>query len=258
MIFNSVLILVLLFLISDGEVYTISKVLGEGAYAKVLKGVHSGTQKEVALKVQKPCCRWEYYICREIQHRLSQQDLTTAFMPADHIYVYNNGSVIVTDLLAYGTLLQLVNKVVASTKRQMTELQVLFIADQLLSAVGALHKCKIIHGDLKPDNILMRSVPGSGTGPCLQFIDFGRSIDMSLMPEGATFDTVVMTDTFTCIEMRTGKPWTYQVGFMNKIQLGTLIFFLQVLKLCFMTPYLYRLICMDWQIPYIASSLETT
>ncbi|XP_034251361.1 uncharacterized protein LOC117651430 [Thrips palmi] len=194
----------------NGEVYTVAKVLGEGAYAKVLKGVHTITQKEVALKVQKPCCRWEYYICREIQHRLSNQDLVSAFMPADHIYVYNNGSVIVTDLLAYGTLLNLVNKVFASTKRQMTELQVLYLLDQLLSAVGALHKCRIIHGDLKPDNILIRSIPGSGPGPCIQFIDFGRSIDMSLMPDGATFDTVVMTDTFTCIEMRTGKPWTYQ------------------------------------------------
>lgn len=194
----------------NGEIYSVSKILGEGAYAKVLKGVHTVTQKEVALKIQKPCCRWEYYICREIQHRLSQRDLATAFMPADHIYVYNNGSVIVTDLLAYGTLLNLVNKVVASTKRQMTELQVLYLLDQLLSAVGALHKCRIIHGDLKPDNILVRSIPGSGPGPCIQFIDFGRSIDMSLMPEGATFDTVVMTDTFTCIEMRTGKPWTYQ------------------------------------------------
>ncbi|XP_026289944.1 uncharacterized protein LOC113214705 [Frankliniella occidentalis] len=194
----------------NGDVYTVGKVLGEGAYAKVLKGVDTRTQKDVALKIQKPGCRWEYYICREIQHRLSQRDLVSAFMPADQIYVYSNGSVIVTDLLPFGTLLNLVNKVVASTKRPMQEPQVLFLLEQLISAVQALHACKIIHGDLKPDNILMRTIPAVNQAPCIQLIDFGRSIDMNLMPPGTTFNQVVMTDTFTCIEMRTGKPWTYQ------------------------------------------------
>ena len=194
----------------NGEVFNIAKTLGEGAYAKVLKGVHTVTHQEVALKVQKPSCRWEYYICREIQHRLSDQNLASFFMYTDKIFVYNNGSVIVTDLLPFGTLLNLVNKVVARTKRPMTEMQALFMVDQLISAVTALHKCKIIHGDLKPDNVLIRSIPSPNREPCIQLIDFGRSIDMTLMPSGTTFDTVVMTDTFTCIEMRTGRPWTYQ------------------------------------------------
>lgn len=200
-------------LISDGEIFNIAKILGEGAYAKVLKGVHTVTQREVALKVQKPSCRWEYYICREIQHRLSQQNLASAFMPADQIFVYNNGSVIVTDLLPFGTLLTLVNKVVANTKRQMQESQALYLMDQLIAAISALHECKIIHGDLKPDNILLRAIPALNQEPCIQLIDFGRSIDMTLMPSGTTFNHVVMTDTFTCIEMRTGRPWTYQVSF---------------------------------------------
>lgn len=194
--------------------FSVSKVLGEGAYAKVLKAVNTSTQKEVALKIQKPGCRWEYYICREIQHRLSQQNLASAFMPADQIFVYNNGSIIVTDLLPFGTLLNLVNKVVANTKRPLQENQALFLLDQLISAVKALHDCKIIHGDLKPDNVLLRAIPTTSQTPCIQLIDFGRSIDMELMPAGTTFNQVVMTDTFTCIEMRTNKPWTYQVSML--------------------------------------------
>lgn len=198
----------------NGTLYSVNKILGEGAYAKVLKAVNTSTQREVALKIQKPGCRWEYYICREIQHRLSQQNLASSFMPADQIFVYNNGSIIVTDLLPFGTLLNLVNKVVADTKRPLTEPQVFYILEQVISAVQALHECKIIHGDLKPDNILLRAIPAVSV-QCIQLIDFGRSIDMSLMPEGMTFDQIVMTDTFTCIEMRTGRPWTYQTDLFN-------------------------------------------
>lgn len=47
---------------------------------------------------------------------------------------------------------------------------------------------------------------------CLKLIDFGRSIDMTLLPEDTTFTTVVTTDGFQCNEMKEGRPWTYQVN----------------------------------------------
>lgn len=33
---------------------------------------------------------------------------------------------------------------------------------------------------------------------------------MSLLPENTTFTQVIKTEDFTCIEMQTGRPWTYQ------------------------------------------------
>lgn len=33
---------------------------------------------------------------------------------------------------------------------------------------------------------------------------------MNLLPEKTTFTQVIKTEDFTCIEMQTGKPWTYQ------------------------------------------------
>lgn len=51
--------------------FTIEKILGEGSYAKVFKGIDMGTQKTVALKIQKPSWEWELYICRQLQSRLS-------------------------------------------------------------------------------------------------------------------------------------------------------------------------------------------
>lgn len=33
---------------------------------------------------------------------------------------------------------------------------------------------------------------------------------MKLLPENTTFTQVIKTEDFTCIEMQTGRPWTYQ------------------------------------------------
>jgi hypothetical protein len=45
----------------------------------------------------------------------------------------------------------------------------------------------------------------------------GRGIDMTLFPEGTTFNTVVTTKDFQCIEMQTKRPWTYQVTWISRI-----------------------------------------
>lgn len=46
--------------------------------------------------------------------------------------------------------------------------------------------------------------------PTIQLIDFGCSIDMTLFPEDQSFNYVIKTEDFTCVEMQSGKPWTYQ------------------------------------------------
>lgn len=53
--------------------------------------------------------------------------------------------------------------------------------------------------------------------PSLQLIDMGRGIDMTLFPEGTTFNTVVKTKEFQCIEMQMKQPWTYQVTLRGRI-----------------------------------------
>jgi len=46
----------------------------------------------------------------------------------------------------------------------------------------------------------------------LKLIDFGQSVDMSMFDPDVEFMTRVETDGFQCVEMQTGRPWTYQVG----------------------------------------------
>ena len=43
-----------------------------------------------------------------------------------------------------------------------------------------MHKCEVVHADLKPDNFLVLHTPGTISLPCLQLIDFGKSVDLGL------------------------------------------------------------------------------
>lgn len=45
----------------------------------------------------------------------------------------------------------------------------------------------------------------------LQLIDFGVSIDMKLFKEKQTFSYIHNDKAFNCVEMREGRPWTYQL-----------------------------------------------
>lgn len=61
----------------------------------------------------------------------------------------------------------------------------------------------------------------------LQLIDFGVSIDTRRFPPNTTFNYVHHHELFKCIEMRTNRPWTYQldlfglVGVMHVLLFGS-------------------------------------
>lgn len=44
--------------------------LGKGSYGRVVKVRSDDTYTEKAFKIQKPECSWEWYISKEIEHRL--------------------------------------------------------------------------------------------------------------------------------------------------------------------------------------------
>ena len=93
----------------------------------------------------------------------------------------------------------------------------------MLRALHSLHGASILHADVKPDNVAIRlaeptsldsSAPlgGASSGAWaahgVALLDFGRAIDTSLYPEGTTFRSSLMADTFECAEMREGREWT--------------------------------------------------
>ncbi|XP_031839183.1 uncharacterized protein LOC116429876 isoform X1 [Nomia melanderi] len=192
------------------EAYDLEKCLGKGMYGTVFKAVNLQTGQTVALKTQKPAWVWEFYITREIKARLTNPHVLRGFMDVSMAYVANNGSVLVSEYSKFGTLLAVTNQIKIATGKPLVEHLAIFFTIEMLQIVEYLHKCQIIHGDIKPDNFLLMRLPTEDVRPTIQLIDFGCSIDMSLLPEKTTFTQVIKTEDFTCIEMQTGRSWTYQ------------------------------------------------
>ncbi|CAH1405988.1 unnamed protein product [Nezara viridula] len=211
--------------------YSIQGEIGKGAYARVMKATKGNNT--VALKVEKPACRWEFYIAKEIQTRVPPK-LAILFMDIPEAHIYNNGSILVTQWAKHGNLLHIINAFKEKTGRSLERGVVFHFGVELIDIVEYLHRAKIIHADLKPDNIVIRELPDHNeTEPCLQLIDFGRCIDMSLLPPETKFNSVFKTEDNQCNEMKENKPWTYQIdlyGLANIFHCLLLSEYMQVVK----------------------------
>ena len=95
------------------------------------------------------------------------------------------------------SLLQVINAYRKGNKK-MDEPLVMFYATELLRAVEAMHAAGVLHGDIKPDNILIRDddssdsswlyAPSQGFGAKgVELIDYGCAIDRNMYPEDTVF-----------------------------------------------------------------------
>uniref|UniRef100_A0A2H8TVQ9 Mitotic checkpoint serine/threonine-protein kinase BUB1 n=1 Tax=Melanaphis sacchari TaxID=742174 RepID=A0A2H8TVQ9_9HEMI len=195
---------------------TLLSEIGKGSYARVVKVKPEGENAvERALKIQKPSCTWEWYISKEIKHRLKDSEKVSYFINMDQMFVFKNGSIISMEFATHGTLLTVISAYKVAMNRSIPITVGALLILQVTSALKYLHQCQIIHGDLKPDNVIIKTLPNQCDQPCVQLIDFGRSIDMTLFPPDTTFTYTVKTADFICHEMREKLPWTYQTDYFG-------------------------------------------
>lgn len=252
-----------------GSTYRLLKELGEGAFAPVYlfeaineNNVLENEKSYVAIKIEQPPSAWEFYIMREIEHRwsVSAQGLTrdmrarglASMIRARELHTFGDANCLVLDYSDQGTILDIVNQVKAENVKTasgpilgLDECLAMFFTIELFRTVEALHEVGILHGDLKPDNCMVRLVPSRHmssmaalslsdspfqpskpvVGPYsaqgengwstkgITLIDFGRSIDMTAYPKGVQFIADWKTCEQDCSEMRELRPWSYQVDY---------------------------------------------
>ncbi|PSR80808.1 Mad3/BUB1 homology region 1-domain-containing protein [Coniella lustricola] len=251
--------------------YVLKKELGAGAFAPVYlvestepaeeaepdamdvdSLVAAGTthtqrrQRLEALKMELPPTPWEFHMMRLAHIRLGPQHRATASLStALEMHLYQDEGFLVLPFHPHGTLLDVINMFRAEAAGGvMDETLAMFFTIELLRTVEALHEKQILHGDLKPDNCLLRlddllsSGSGSGSGSNhggsfggslssqwradgsggwaargVTLIDFGRSIDMAAFAPGVQFIADWKTTAQDCAEVREGRPWTWQLDY---------------------------------------------
>ena len=157
------------------ENYHVTECIGEGSFGKVYKGRRKFSGQVVALKFIPKVGRSE----KDLKNLRREIDIMRHLHHDNIIEMLDSLEtekevVAVTDY-AEGELFQILED-----DGQLPEEQVKSIACQLVSALFYLHSHRILHRDMKPQNILL------GKGGIVKLCDFGFARAMS-------FDTLVLT-----------------------------------------------------------------
>lgn len=202
--------------------FNLRSLLGEGGFASVYLAESMNGQLR-AIKAQKPSSAWEYYILKQIDNRLKGSDILRSIITCEEIHLFRDESYLVLEYEDQGTILDIVN-LFRSTGRNVDEVLVIFLTIEIMKVIEAIHNIGIMHGDLKPDNCMVRLESSdigvykknglnSWSKKGIRLIDFGRSIDMTLFPDNIKFKSTWKTDNQDCPEMRNNEVWTYQADY---------------------------------------------
>ncbi|KHM99314.1 Serine/threonine-protein kinase 36 [Glycine soja] len=208
------------------ENYHVIELVGEGSFGKVYKGRRKHTGQTVAMKfiikhgkTEKDIhnLRQEIEILRKLKHGNIIQMLDSFESPQEFC--------VVTEF-AQGELFEILED-----DKCLPEEQVQAIAKQLVKALHYLHSNRIIHRDMKPQNILI------GAGSVVKLCDFGFARAMST-------NTVVLrsikgTPLYMAPELVREQPYNHTVDLWS---LGVILYELFVGQPPFYTNSVYALI----------------
>jgi checkpoint serine/threonine-protein kinase len=212
----------------------------ENAVAAMGKGAFAVNHRQdvEALKMESPPTPWEFHMMRVAHTRLGPQHRASASLSYAHeLHLYRDEAFLFLPYHPHGTLLDVVNHFRAEPSGVMDEQLAMFFTIELMRTMEALHSKSVLHGDVKPDNCLLRldhlvgelqqerhnqqplssqyRADGSGGWDArgVVLIDLGRAIDMRAFVPDVQFIADWKTSSQDCAEMREGRPWTWQIDY---------------------------------------------
>lgn len=184
--------------------YRLTAVIGHGGFATVFKATHEGLGVERAVKILHQQYSDDSQI-RTLFQREAQRAAQLA--PANVVQVFDAGETrgeawIASELMTGGTLAEAIQ-----AGRHFTPAEVRHIGADLALALSEAHSLDILHRDVKPANIFMKSAGGAKLG------DFGVAGELA---GRAHASTMVGTVSYMSPEqddgMATGQSDVYSLG----------------------------------------------
>jgi serine/threonine-protein kinase len=150
--------------------FRIERLVASGAMGDVWEGAHCELQLRVAVKT----LRREVMSNREVVARFSREALLLGRIQSEHVarvldFTVDRrfGPLLVTEFIDGPSLASILHD------RRFTVEEAIDLGVDVVSGLGALHRAHVIHRDVKPANILLRTIGDSGR--CAVFVDFGVS-----------------------------------------------------------------------------------
>jgi transcriptional regulator with PAS, ATPase and Fis domain/serine/threonine protein kinase len=166
--------------------YKVIKKIGSGSFSQVYHAEKEN--KEYAIKLMHPpegadakevveSLRYEFWVLKDIQHPNIVKIYDFGSLP--------DGRVFIVEELFTGQSLD-----VFCQGKKFSDIEPILL--QIIDAVGAIHRWKLIHSDIKPENILIEKVKNSFTA---KLLDFGLCRPVSSYNKSTESDTPSISGT---------------------------------------------------------------
>lgn len=185
---------------------TVTGKIGCGSYATIFGGVDHLDGSEIALKLEYPPCPWEWLLCKALEGRTAPE--ACRVIRPRRMLLAKEFSIIIMPKSRCGTLQDLLNRYLGASMSVDQSIAAM-ISLEIFKAMKQLHDSKIIHNDIKPDNITY-DISQDGSELRVSLIDIGRGVDLELLPENSVLFGDSDTESFRCVEMRERTPWLWQ------------------------------------------------
>lgn len=158
--------------------YRIIAAIGIGNSSTVYRAINESTGEEVAIKLLAD----NYSRLPETRNRFADEaDLLSAIDSPAVATIYEVGEndnqqpFLVLELADRGSLRRRLDELREDGRRVSRE-QLLLLVDHLAEGLGTLHRAGVIHRDVSPNNVLIRSTPRAGSSPLPSVADQAASL----------------------------------------------------------------------------------